>query len=76
MPSDNSRAHSCAKASSSGPAFLAATRRNDALRAARADDEAGVSDARVTLSGMSLYVDGSGEGWPGDTVAQFTRRSV
>ena len=36
--------------------------RNDALSAAIADDEAGVSEARVTLSDMTLYVDGSWEG--------------
>jgi hypothetical protein len=45
--------------------------RNDALSAAIADDEAGVSKARVTLSDMTLYVDGSWEGWSGDTMAVF-----
>ena len=53
-----------------------ADRRNDALSAAVADDEAGVSEARVTLSDMTLYVDGSWEGWSGDTIVQLTDGSV
>jgi hypothetical protein len=49
---------------------------SDALSAAIADDEAGVSEARVTLSDMTLYVDGSWEGWSGDTIVQLTDGSV
>jgi len=41
-----------------------------------ADDEAEVSEARVTLSDMTLYVDGSWEGWSGDTIVQLTDGSV
>lgn len=54
----------------------AQSRRIDALGATRADDEAGASGARVTLSDMTLYVDGSWEGWSGDTIVRLTDGSV
>ena len=56
--------------------FVGDRRRKDALSAAIADDEAGVSEARITLSDMTLYVDGSWEGWSGNTIVQLTDGSV